>query len=53
MKTKKSSVPKKRKNQTDATLRNVRAGKSRDAKLEARIQDLERRVLMLESYGSF
>lgn len=42
---------KKRKNQVDATLRNVRAGRTRDSKLEARLKDLEARVARLESFG--
>ena len=35
---------KKKKQPTDATLRNVRAAKKRESKLEKRIKELERKV---------
>ncbi len=40
---------KNKKQPTDATLRNVRAAKKRESKLEKRIKELEKRIDSLEA----
>ena len=40
---------KKKKQPTDATLRNVRAAKKRESKLDSRIKELEKRIASLEA----